>query len=205
MVLLTPAGALFDGDDVSLRVLCGSGTDVTITTAAATKLNRCDNTGIAFTLQADVAAHATLRYLPHELIPFRGCRYRQQVIVDLAADAACTLLEVIGPGRSDDRFAYHSLVFDTTIRVASRTAVHEHYSVHPAALGGATHYASLLRAPARDVTAVRAALAQHTGGASLGPHDSLVAKAIGLAALPLREALLAADETPGWLRTRLPP
>src|SRR5438309_9768995 len=127
VTLLTPAGAVFDGDDVHLAVECGAGTDVTLTTASASRLNRSDRVGSAFQLHARVADGAMLRYLPCELIPFRGARYRQVLEVRLDRAARAVILEVIGAGKSDDPFAYAQLEFLTQVRFDARVAVREHF------------------------------------------------------------------------------
>lgn len=213
VTLLNPAGAVFDADDVELTVECGRGTDVTLATASATRLNCCDVHGSAFSLDATVAEGAVLRYLPYELIPFRGARYHQQVRVRLAAGAGVALLEVIGAGRSGDRFAYSRLEFvlEVTLAEERRLAVRERFVLAEQArdsLDGHTHYASLLMlgtgpSPA-SASATLVGLGVR-GAASLLPAGGVGLKALGDAALALREALLLAGECPAWLRSLLPP
>jgi urease accessory protein UreH len=208
VTLLTPSGALFDGDSVSLEVVCGPSTDVTLTSASATKLNRCEQGVIGFDLHADVAAGATFRYLPHELIAFGGTRYRQRITLDLWSDARAWLLEVVATS-----FAFDALTFETSIRHAATLAARERFSMTSSSisqLGGHTHYAGLfLLGPdlSRETAAeVGACVGQHAvGGASLLPSRGLVAKALGDAAEPLRRLLLAAARVPDWLVALLPP
>ena len=148
VALLTPAGALFDGDVVDLDVECEPGSDVTLTTAAATKLNRCDGSdGIEVHMRVRVADGATFRYLPHELIPFAGARYRQHIDVEVEPGGAVALLEVVGPGASRAPFAYAALGFSTTVRVAGALKVRERFVLTPRTVrqfGEWTHYGSLL-------------------------------------------------------------
>ena len=210
VTLLTPGGALFDGDDVHLMVECGAGTDVTLTTASASRLNRCDRGESAFHVQASVAADAVLRYLPCELIPFRGARYRQVLDVRLDRPARAVFLEVIGAGQSDDPFAYTQLEFLTEIRLDGVEAVREHFVLAERArdsLDGYTHYAGMLvlgAAPTAAMASEALATADVRGAASSLPVDGIALKVVGHAAQPLREALLTASGCPDWLRPLLP-
>jgi urease accessory protein len=211
VVLLTPAGALFQGDHLRLIVECGTGCDVTLGTAAATRLNRCDAGEIVFEFEATVAAGATLRYLPHELIPFRATRYRQRLRLTLQPTARALLLEVIAPGRSGEPFAYSRLAFDTTVRVGDEVAVRERFELSTevaARLGGYSHYGSLLlldpHADDARLAALRLAAAEARAAASRLPAGGIGLKMLGQAALEIRAALLEAAACPVWLGPLLP-
>ena len=208
VALLTPAGALFDGDAVHVEIDCESGTDVTLTTASATKLNRCEAGAITFRLRARVAAGATFHYVPHELIPFRGTRYRQRIELDLDAGADAALLEVVSPGASDARFEFDSLELATTLRVAGRTAVREHFVVTPHSarqLGGYTHYGSLLVTQPEFPPGGLARLAPGVLGVSQLPSSGSVVKMLGSSAQSVRATLLMALSASEWLMPLLPP
>ena len=212
VVALTPSGALFHGDGVDLCVSCGPRTDVTLTTASATKLNRCQDGDIRFDLHVSVAAGGTFRYLPHELIPFRGARYRQRISLDLYDDAQAWLLEVVGAGQSRAPFTYSCLSFETTFRRDDQVTARERFSMTPQTAGqlrGHTHYGGLFAlGPQWDdslARVVNARLASHPpAGASVLPGGGLVAKALADAADPLRTMLLRAVDSPAWLSTVLP-
>ena len=211
VVLLTPAGALFQGDHISVSVDCGPGCDVTLSTAAATRLNRSDGGEIVFELDAAVAAGATLRYLPHELIPFRGTRYRQRLGVTLQPSARAVLLEVIAPGRSGEPFTYRHLAFDTTVRLGDEVAVRERFELATdvaARLGGYSHYGGLLllgpHADDARLAALRLAAAGARAAASRLPAGGSGLKMLGQSALEVREALLEAAACPAWLGPLLP-
>lgn len=208
VTLLTPAGALFDGDTLWLDVQCGPGTDVTLVTTAATKLNRCDTAGIRCQLDVHVAAGAVFRYLPHELIPFRGAAYRQELAISLAADARATLLEVIGPGPTSQPFNYAHLDMRTQAHLADEAIVHEHLVLTQdaeRALRGHSHYGSLLAfGPdsgqlAADEAHASLARAGVHGSASVLPAHGIGVKALGSSALELRRALLRSVRVPSWL------
>jgi urease accessory protein len=217
LVLLTPAGALFEGDTIHLNVHCGPGCDVTLLTAAATKLNRCDHQPIRFTLEASLAAGATLRCLPHELIPFPAARYRQRLSLSLEADSQATLLDVLTPGRSGQPFAYTRLDFETEVRRHGQLALRERFSLAEgvaARLGGHTHYGSLLlldgtsrdpRAVAGSATQSLAQAGACAAASALPAAAGIAIKMLGDSAREIRQALLRAAGCPAWLRAFTPP
>lgn len=202
VALLTPAGALFDGDVVDLNVECEAGTDVTLTTAAATKLNRCDGDGIEVRMRVHVADSATFRYLPHEVIPFAGARYHQRIDMEIAPGASAALLEVIAPGASDAPFTYASLQFLMEVHIAGALKVRERFMLRPRSVsqfGGFTHYGSVL-----GVGVPIAGLPQCESNIQLGmsalPVDGgVVVKALGHSSQAVRSALMARLHNAEWL------
>ena len=156
VVLLTPAGALFDGDALRLEVRCEPGTDVTLASAAATKLNRCDRSCIRFDLDVHVSDGAVFRYLPYELIPFRGTRYTQTIRLHLQPDARAWLLEVVAAGHG-------RLDFDTQVRGPSALLARERFDLSASnvdQLRGYTHYGSLLLFGCEAAESINARLAR---------------------------------------------
>jgi urease accessory protein len=213
VVLLTPAGALFDGDALRLQVSCGPGSDVTLASASATKLNRCERTHIAFSLDVDVSDGATFRYLVYELIPFRGTNYVQSIHLLLHGYAGASLLEVIGPGPTDDPFSYDRLDFETEVRQNGAVVVRERFVMardSVAQLRGRTHYGSLLlfgaNASAEEANEHLANLnCGDVAGASALPNGGVGLKMLGHSAQSVRETLLGAAGAPAWLRSVVPP
>jgi len=208
VTLLTPAGALFDSDGVELDVDCEAGSDVTLTTAAATKLNRCDGEGIDVTLRVRVADGATFRYLPHELIPFAGARYQQRIAVEVATGGAAAVLEVIAPGTSEAPFAYAAVDFSTTVHVDGALAVRERFVLTPRSVrqfGEWTHYGSLLAIGLALEGATECVDSRLQSGESSLPGGGRVVKALGHSAQSIRTALLARLRACAWLDALLPP
>jgi urease accessory protein len=211
---LTPSGALFDGDAMHLEVTCAPGTDVTLTTAAATKLNRCPSAEIQFDCHVEVAPGATFRYLPHELIPFRAASYSQRLRVDVRDEASAWLLDVVSAGQTGAPFTYTRLSFETTLSRDGSVFARERMVMTPESarqLRGHTHYGGLFalgspwtRARVSDVNRSLACDAP-LAGASLLPANGMVLKALDDAAAPLRAALLSAVDCPRWLHALLPP
>jgi urease accessory protein len=213
VTMLTPAAALFDEDALSLEVTCGPHTDVTLTTAAATKLNRCERGQISFDLRVRVAHGATFRYLPHELIPFRDTRYTQRIALELRADARAWLLEVVTPGPTDSPFTYRQLVFETEVRHDDSLVALERFELGPrsrAQLRGYTHYGSLVVLGERqDASAINERLAIDPcfglAAASALPANGIGLKMLGGAAQSVRDTLLGTADMPNWLRSVMPP
>jgi urease accessory protein len=216
LVLLTPAAALFDSEALRLEVCCGEDTDVTVTTTAATKLNRCDRGQISLEVHLSIGRGATLRYLPHELIPFQGASYAQRIDVDLVDGASLWLLEVVGPGASAAPFTYTRLAFETNVRQHGSVLARERFVLAPesaAQLRGHSHYGSLLLfGPGYDRAAAaalneRLACAPGPAQAAVSalPTHGVVMKMLGASAQSVRDTLLTAAACPAWLTSLLPP
>ena len=214
VTLLTPSGALFDGDAMHLQVTCGPGTDVTLTTAAATKLNRCPSGEIHFDFHVDVAPGAIFRYLPHELIPFGGTSYSQHLAVHVHDDARAWLLDVVSAGQSGAAFTYTRLSFQTTLCHDGSVVARERMLMTPQTarqLRRRTHYGGLFALGPEwtrpSVSDVNRQLAREAplAGASQLPHNGMLLKALDDAAAPLRDVLLRAVGCPSWLHALLPP
>ena len=214
-MLLTPAAALFDGEALRLDVCCGEETDVTLTTTAATKLNRCDRAQISLEVHLSIGRGAILRYVPHELIPFHGASYVQRIDTDLDDDASAWLLEVLGPGASAAQFTYTRLEFETKVRQHGGLLARERFVVAPGSapqLRGHAHYGSMLVfGPGCDRAAAAAlnerlacAPSPAQAAASALPTNGVVMKMLGASAQSVRDTLLATAGCPSWLTPLLP-
>jgi len=99
-VIINTAGGAAGGDRFDFDFTAGKGTSLVVTTAAAEKVYRTlgPETNIGVTL--DVAAGATLSWLPQETILFDRARLSRTIDVTLAPDARLFLAEGIVFGRS---------------------------------------------------------------------------------------------------------
>jgi urease accessory protein len=99
-VLINTAGGIAGGDRFTLDIAAGQGTRVVVTTAAAEKVYRTLGPDSTIDVKLDVAAGASLAWLPQETILFDRARLSRSIAVDLAADARLFLAEAVVFGRS---------------------------------------------------------------------------------------------------------
>jgi urease accessory protein len=208
VVLLSPSGALFEGDRLRLEVTCDPCVDVTLTTVGATRANRCDSGFIDVQTYVRIGGHATFRYLPHELIPFRGTDYRQSIHVEVEPEARLWLLDIVAPGGSEAPFSYTRLDFETEVRTSTSVILRERFVLSPrtrAQLGTYTHYGSMLLFGAEydrgNAAHLNQQLADTAAGASTLPKGGIGLKMLGHSAQSVRETLLESAGCPGWLRS----
>jgi urease accessory protein len=99
-VILNTAGGVAGGDRFGLDIAVGEAARLVVTTAAAEKIYRTLGPDAAVDVKLEVAANATLAWLPQETILFDRARLKRSIEVDLAADARLMLAEAIVFGRS---------------------------------------------------------------------------------------------------------
>src|SRR5437879_11430251 len=98
-VIINTAGGAAGGDRFDLDFAAGEGTSLVATTAAAEKVYRTLGPETAIGVKLDVAAGATLSWLPQETILFDRARLSRTIDVTLAPDARMFLAEGIVFGR----------------------------------------------------------------------------------------------------------
>jgi len=99
-VILNTAGGVAGGDALGLDIAVGEGASLVVTTAAAEKVYRALGPEAVIDVSLEVAAGASLAWLPQETILFDRARLSRSIEVDLAADARLKLAEGIVFGRS---------------------------------------------------------------------------------------------------------
>jgi urease accessory protein len=99
-VLINTAGGVAGGDRFELDIAAGQGTRLVVTTAAAEKVYRTLGPHSEISVKLDVAAGATLSWLPQETILFDRARLSRSIDVSLAADGRLFLAEAIVFGRT---------------------------------------------------------------------------------------------------------
>jgi urease accessory protein len=99
-VIINTAGGIAGGDRFDLDIAAGEGTRLVVTTAAAEKVYRTLGPDSGIGVKLDVAAGATLAWLPQETILFDRARLSRTIDVSLAPDARLFLAEAIVFGRS---------------------------------------------------------------------------------------------------------
>ena len=185
-----PTGGVFAGDHLEMEVTAEVGARLHVTTQSATKLYRSEGAEAYQLTRFTLAAGAYLEHIPDPLIPQRGSRYRQRVVVDLDETATFIGAETIAPGRRafGERFTYALLDLTTEIRCRGRGLLAERLRFEPSrarpdrsgALGGSDYLVTVIAiAPARDadtvIVAVERALAEHPhleAAAGEAPHGA---------------------------------
>jgi urease accessory protein len=99
-VLINTAGGVAGGDRFDLDISAGEGTRLLVTTAAAEKVYRSLGPDSTIDMKLNVAAGATLAWLPQETILFDRARLARSIDVSLAPDARLFLAEAIVFGRA---------------------------------------------------------------------------------------------------------
>src|SRR4029079_14078645 len=99
-VIINTAGGIAGGDRFDLEIAAGQGTRLVVTTAAAEKVYRTLGPDSVIDVKLDVAAGATLAWLPQETILFDRARMGRSIDVSLAPDARLFLAQAIVFGRS---------------------------------------------------------------------------------------------------------
>jgi urease accessory protein len=167
-VLINTAGGVAGGDRFDLDIAAGEGTRLVVTTAAAEKVYRTLGPHSTIGVKLDVAAGATLAWLPQETILFDRARLSRTIDVSLAPDAHLFLAEAIVFGRSGmgeaveegalfDRWRVRrdgKLIYAESVRLDGAIAAR---LAEPAVAKGGIAVATVVIAPGDDaVDAVRA-------------------------------------------------
>jgi len=130
------SGGVLGGDRLEIKVDVGRMARAQLTTTGATRLYRSRN-GSADAMQSNkvtIASGGLLEYLPDQLIPFAGSRYRQDTVILLEDTAGLFWWETVAPGREarGEVFAYDSLQLNLEIRVGARPIALERMKLEPA-------------------------------------------------------------------------
>jgi urease accessory protein len=98
-IVLHPPSGIAGGDQLNIGVNVGPGAHALLTTPGAGKWYRSAGAWAGQRLEFDVAANATLEWLPQENIVFDGARADMQSRVKLATGARCIAWDVLCLGR----------------------------------------------------------------------------------------------------------
>jgi urease accessory protein len=185
-VLINTAGGVAGGDRFALDVAAGEGTRLVLTTAAAEKVYRALDEPSRIDVKLEVAAGATLAWLPQETILFDRARLARTIDVTLAADARIILAEAIVFGRAGmgevveegalfDRWRVRRdgrLIYAETVRlegaIAARLAA-------PAVAKGGVAVATVLIVPGDEATIAAVRALRHEGEVGASTWNGLAA------------------------------
>ncbi|MBW4661605.1 MAG: urease accessory protein UreD [Drouetiella hepatica Uher 2000/2452] len=99
-VMLHTAGGMVGGDRLSLNIRLHPQALALVTTASAAKVYRSSGATAQQTTQIHLAAGSSLEWFPQETIVFDGAIYRQDLRVELEANAIWTGWEITRLGRT---------------------------------------------------------------------------------------------------------
>jgi urease accessory protein len=122
LIIQNPAGAVFAGDHLELRLAAEEGARVHLRTQSATRLCQMAGERATQAMHLQIAAGAYVEYLPELLIPQAGSRYAQRLSIDTAPAGAVVTAEIVAPGRRahGERFEYEHLRLETALAVDGR-------------------------------------------------------------------------------------
>ncbi|MFF6906854.1 urease accessory protein UreD [Streptomyces sp. NPDC012389] len=189
--LMATGGGVAQADRYRMDFRCGPGTQVHLTTQAATKVFRMEHDYAAQRVHLTAEEGSYVEYLPDPLIPFEGSRFYQRTEVTVAPGATVVLGDTVTAGRlaRGERHAYRVLAADLRISRPDGTLLAVDTQrlcpdtdragvLGPAVFAGHDHVSSLYavtdRAPAAEVAdALHEAVAGHgvTYGVSVLPRE----------------------------------
>jgi urease accessory protein len=175
-VIVNTAGGTAGGDRYDIACHAEAGADLTVSTAAAEKIYRSGGMAAEVAIRLNVAADASLAWLPQETIFFDDARLSRRIDVTLAEGASALIAEAIVFGRSAmgeavrtgsfiDRWRIRrggKLVFAETVKLEGMIA---DQLAEPAVADGNVALATVLIAPGRQahVEAIRAKADEYRG------------------------------------------
>jgi urease accessory protein len=167
-VLINTGGGMAGGDSMRVEAVLDAGSDAAITTQAAEKIYRSQDSETRIETSLSVGPGASLAWLPQESIIFSGAKLARGLSIDLAADARLIACESVFFGRSamGETLARGSLRDRWRIRRAGRLVFADDLR-----LDGAI--ATTLDRPAIAAGARAAATIVAAGPAHLGKLDKL--------------------------------
>src|SRR5579872_631421 len=148
------SGGILDGDALECRIDVASGAQAQVTTTGATRVYRSrSREWISLQrLEVTLGEGAYLEYLPDQLIPFAGARFKQQTQLTLEHGAALIWWDLVAPGReaSGEIFQYESLASSLDLIACGEPIAIECWTIAPllrspaavARLGPFHHFAS---------------------------------------------------------------
>lgn len=179
----SPSGGTFSDDDLLTAVRCGPGTELHLTTQAATQVFAGDGPGSRHRLGFAIGAGAQLEYCPGTVIPHAGAAFTQQICVEVDTGGLYLGWEAVAAGRiaHGERFGFARYDSTFVLRVDGRAVARDRQVIQPCdgragRLIDGDYLATFVAvAPGRPTCAllqdIRQALGDCHGGASPLPAD----------------------------------
>lgn len=116
-VIINTAGGVTGGDDLTWEASAGAGTQLTVTTQACEKVYKAGQDTANVNVRLDVAAGATLNWLPQETILFDKARLNRTIEAHLDGNASLLLVEPVIFGRRAMNETVHCGLWHDTWRI----------------------------------------------------------------------------------------
>jgi urease accessory protein len=130
------SGGVLGGDSLEVSIAVGPRALAQVTSTGATRIyrSRKDAQPGYAKVQIAVDDEGLVEYLPDQLIPFAGSRYRQETLIELGENAGLFWWEIVSPGREahQELFAYELLQLKTKISALGKPIAIEHMRIEPA-------------------------------------------------------------------------
>jgi urease accessory protein len=132
LYLLNPTAGLLDGDAQLVQLSARPGTRAVVVGQSATRIHPSWQGYCTQQWHIDVGAGAVLVVLPGPATPFPGCRYRQHVTIDLAADAGLVWGDIwlagrYARGQISEQFRFDTIVQELTVRRQGRLVYRDRF------------------------------------------------------------------------------
>jgi urease accessory protein len=130
------SGGVLGGDLLDVTVEAGPRTIAQLTSTGATRVYRSRNSSDVSQqkFQITVKDDGLVEYLPDQVIPYAGARYRQETRIELGSNAGLFWWEIVSPGRdaTNELFEYDLLHLKTSISALGRPIALENMKIEPA-------------------------------------------------------------------------
>ncbi|KWX57269.1 urease accessory protein UreD [Mycobacterium sp. NAZ190054] len=129
----SPSGGTFSDDELHTTVRCRPGSELHLTTQAATQVFAGDGMGARHRLDFTVDAGAVLEYCPGTVIPHRDSRFHQRLDVGIATGGVYLGWEAVAAGRIAhcERFGYTCYDNAFVVRVDGRPVARDRQVIRP--------------------------------------------------------------------------
>ncbi len=105
--LMSSAGGMLQGDTLEINVLAKKNTDTYITTQAATKVYKSENSDCRQYINITVEKDSFFEFLPQQIIPHKDSKFFQDVKISIDESSAMIYSEILTTGR-----IAHGEIFD---------------------------------------------------------------------------------------------
>lgn len=120
-ILVHPPGGVVGGDSLDTTIQIEPNAHCLVTTPGAAKWYRCEQQPSLQNIRLEIAAEASLEWLPQENIVFNGALTQWQTSVHLASNASAIGMEVIMLGRKARGETFSSGVMSNRFNVYQKT------------------------------------------------------------------------------------